>query len=133
MGMGLWVWVYRRGFMGMGLWHGFMGMESCQHRGRETESGILAYEARLWGLPMGAESCLYRKRAEDGISPTGNIKTQTLAFPRRRGLLSRLIQKSAAVQAHPRGRGLSTHAERPDGTPANLGGSCVYRQANSTS
>lgn len=38
--------------------------------------------------------------------------TQTLAFPRRRGLLSRLIQKSTAAQAHPRGRGLSTQAER---------------------
>lgn len=59
--------------------------------------------------------------------------TQTLAFPRRRGLLSRLIQKPTAAQAHPRGRGLSTHAERSDGIPANLGGSCVYRQANSTS
>ena len=55
--------------------------------------------------------------------------TQTLAFPRRRGLLSRLIQKPTAAQAHPRGRGLSTHAECSDGTPANLGGSCVYRQA----
>jgi len=59
--------------------------------------------------------------------------TQTLAFPRRLGLLSRLIQKPTAAQAHPRGRGLSTHAERPDGTSANLDGSCVYRQANSTS
>ena len=82
---------------------------------------------------MGAESCLYRKRVEDGISPTDNMKTQTLAFPRRRGLLLRFIQKSAAAQAHPRGRKLSTHAERSDRTPANLGGSCVYRQANSTS
>ena len=63
-----------------------MGMESCRHQGRGTEDGILAYEARLRGLPMGAESCLYRKRAEDGISPTGNIKTQTLSAQIRKSL-----------------------------------------------
>lgn|GEM_PF-6590012 len=79
------------------------------------------------GLVYGRRILLVSKRVEDGISPTDNMKTQTLAFPRRRGLLSRLIQKSAAMQAHPRGRGLSTHAERSDGIPANLDGSCVYR------
>ena len=46
------------------------------------------------------------------LKPRRPKTTQTLVLPRRRGLLSRLIQKSTAAQAHPRGRRLSTKAER---------------------
>lgn len=35
---------------------------------------------------MGAESCLYRKRVEDGISLTDNMKTQTLPARIRKSL-----------------------------------------------
>ena len=38
------------------------------------------------GLSVGAESCLYRKRVEDGISPADNMKTQTLSARIRKSL-----------------------------------------------
>ena len=167
----------------------FIGMDPADIE-RRTEDGILAYGACLWAQNL---ACI-EKESEDGISPTDNMKTQTLsarirkslsdehghghrsldvqiaelpvgetdyrgnkptniiagasapkprrpkitqtlAFPRRRGLLSRLIQKSTAAQAHPRGRG-AFYPHRTlfrTGPRPIVGGSCVYRQANSTS
>ena len=112
------------GMSGTLLWtrtYRFIGMDPADIEKEEPRTEFSPMGpvcgACLWGLSMGAESCLYRKRVEDGISPTDNMKTQTLAFPRRRGLLSRFIQKSTAAQAHPRGRGLYTHAERPARDP----------------